>query len=326
MIGREKIYDQSADSDLDALQTDVMRFMAIIAFSLLVIFIPLVRAIPEKDTTNNLEVLKKNQRLMEEMEILKEKTASQSKQIKTLKRNSLALEKRKEKEFIVALGRLQGESKKRNDRIQQLQKSLKEEKILNRNARQKLSGLEKNYYEVQLKFEQLKKRYEIALKSKPIIRNASSPPKTEKVPKAERDKPQKLSQKERPLPKHPRKGKSRVIFSSEESLLRLIKNGDVKFYLFTSGKLFESYIKENQIFYRNLSEAPLTQYEMNCALAPASIQGAFIRQLSNILGTSRKCFLTLSTGINENLGSAVSKYKSGRFVIDRNGSVSHESN
>jgi len=325
MIGREKFEDQLADADLDALQTDVMRFMAIIAFTLLIIFIPLVRAIPEKETASNLEVLKKNQRLEQKVQRLRELTVTQGRQILTIMGKYFSLKEKKKKEVTAALGRLQEETRERENKIQQLQVSLKEEKIQNQEARQKLSKLRKNYYEVQLKFIRLKKRHKIASISKPKLSSTLSPAKTEKVPKVEREKPQKPSRKERPAPKPPREGKSRVIFLSEEGLLRLIENGDVKFYLFSSGKLFESYIEGSRIFYRQLSKAPLTQYEMSCALVPASIQSAIKQQLSNILGASRRCFLTLSAGINKNLKVAMSRYESGQFKIDRDGSVSHES-
>jgi len=326
MIGRDIIQDQSADADLDALQTDVMRFMAIIAFSLLVIFIPLVRAIPEKDTTNNLEVLKKNQHLMSEIQKLKERTANQAKQIDTLMKNSSALEKKKEKELSVVLVQIKGESRKRKIKINQLQDFLKKERIQNKEARQKLNNYEKNFYEVQVKLVQLQSRYKIALKSKAKKQRAPALIKTEKVPKVLQENQKKGVVKQPLSSKPPREGKSRVIFSSEGSLLHLIENGGVNFYLFSSGKLFESYVDGGRVFYRQLSKSPLTQYEMSCALVPASIQSAIKQQLSNILGSSKRCFLTLSTGINDNLKVSISKYKSGTFVIGQNGSVTYVSN
>jgi myosin heavy subunit len=326
MIGRRNFEDQSADADLEALQTDVMRFMAIIAFSLLVIFIPLVRAIPERDTTINLEVLKKNQKLVQEVIKLKKMTQNQESKILALMKNNLELKKNKNVEVAASLGRLQEETKKREKKIQQLQRSLKEEKIQNQEAHKKLSKFKKSYYGVQLKLVQLQKSHKMVLKQQPEIPSSPSVAKTEKVSKAKAEKKQKPSLAKRPPSKTPREGKSRVIFSSEEGLLRLIENGDVKFFVLTSGKLFESYIKESRIFYRNLSKPPLTQYEMSCTLVPASIQKSIKRELSNVLGPSRRCLLTLSEGINKNLKAAVSRYKSGQFKISRDGTVLHESN
>jgi len=325
MIGRPIIEEQSADADLDALQTDVMRFMAIIAFSLLVIFIPLVRAIPERDTTSNLEVFKKNHKLEQEVRSLREMTISQGKQILNMMRKYASLKKESKGELSAVLGRLQGESKKSENQIQQLQSSIKQESIQNQQARKKLTELKKNYYAVKLKLIQLQKRYRMASKSKPKIQNAPVSTKAEKVQKVEQEKTEKVSKIQQAPPKTPRQEKTRVIFSSEGSLLELIENGDVKFYIFSSNNLFESYIEGSRILYRQLSKAPLTQYEMSCALVPTSIQKSIKQQLSNIIGASRRCFLTLSSGINKNLGVAVSKYKSGQFKIDRNGSVSHES-
>ena len=328
MIGKRNIEDLSADADLEALQTDVMRFMAIIAFSLLVIFIPLVRAIPEKDTTSNLEVLKKNERLVREVQKLREMTQNQNEKIQALMKNNLELKKKKNTAVAAALGELQDETKKREKKIQQLQRSLKEEKIQNQEAHRKLSKFKKSYYGVQLKLVQLQKRHKMVLKQQPKIPSSSSvaKAKTEEVTKAEEQKKQTPSKAKRTPSKKPREGKSRVIFSSEEDLLRLIENGDVKFFVLTSGKLFESYIKESRIFYRNLPKAPLTQYEMSCTLVPASIQKSIKRELSNVLGPSRRCLLTLSEGINKNLKAAVSRYKSGQFKISRDGTVLHESN
>jgi len=273
-----------------------------------------------------LEVLKKNQHLMSEIQKLKERTANQAKQIDTLMKNSSALEKKKEKELSVVLVQIKGESRKRKIKINQLQDFLKKERIQNKEARQKLNNYEKNFYEVQVKLVQLQSRYKIALKSKAKKQRAPALIKTEKVPKVLQENQKKGVVKQPLSSKPPREGKSRVIFSSEGSLLHLIEYGGVNFYLFSSGKLFESYVDGGRVFYRQLSKSPLTQYEMSCALVPASIQSAIKQQLSNILGSSKRCFLTLSTGINDNLKVSISKYKSGTFVIGQNGSVTYVSN
>jgi len=99
------------DSESEALQADVMRFMAIIAFSLLIIFIPLIQSLKEETVEEKQQpeiiVEKVTQQIMEkepiprEVEPVKEEIKKQSeKKIEPVKEVIKQPEKKVEKEKI----------------------------------------------------------------------------------------------------------------------------------------------------------------------------------------------------------------------------------
>lgn len=84
--------EQESD-ELEALQTDVMRFMAIIAFCLLVIFIPLAKEIPEVSEKTQ-EIIQENIDLKEQLKNLLKKIANLESEV-----DNLAKETKKSKEY-----------------------------------------------------------------------------------------------------------------------------------------------------------------------------------------------------------------------------------
>lgn len=315
MIANRYIRVNEGD-DVEALQTDIMRFMAILGFCLMVIF-AMVQSLPDVDVQQDPQIVSK-ELLEKQIENLELKAKDIEQKLQNLD-NTLSNKQQQITEIEQALL-----ASKQN--LQDTKDKLQKELIDLTAARQNTNRQERQIAKLNRQTARLESLKQSAIDN---IRNPK--PRTQSQSKPEESKPQQTPtpQKEqveveqsKPQPtqsegKEQEKGLS-LRFSSDQALMSLIQKNTIKFY-----------VVKNKQYFRVLANGKVKVesinaqfYQMSAYTVPMSFKNRIKQHFT--LTRSAKFGVTLPSNIEQQLYQFVNKHKSGELIIDANGKVSFQ--
>ncbi|GEM_PF-2050052 len=323
------------DAEIEALQTDVMRFMAILGFILSVIF-ALVQSIPFTPT-NLHPTLKSYESLKRDIANLKnyiqsqitvlDRVQLQLRESETLKAKRIA----EIKQLSEQRNRLFREAKLTDIEFKESQNNLKAigDKIKNR--KNSLHGLrlsvERERGKLQLtqeKFDRLKKQV-LAIQQEP---NEAAAEKDVAIPRAYEtpSKKPKVDQIEAPtqevveIPLPPKQVGFTLKFESEEAFNRLLAKGLIKFYVFVGDKTWRVRLHKRVPKFLAGSK-PRRYQEMDQVTVPTLYVTHFKRKFVSHGRNFETWGVVLPKSISRSIQTKILNKKGGEVVINSEGGV-----
>jgi myosin heavy subunit len=342
--------------ETEALNTDVMRFMAILGICLMVIF-ALVQSLPSNSSQVIEEIAAKA--YVDSMRALKNESQQIQSSVKLQEEELQHLYSQLD-EFQVELVSLIQENKELKDTKAQNNMSLQMQVDLNsklenlqRNvniAEAQLSGEEKKIADQTTQLENVKKEIharethlqsldaEINQQKKKIDALSQKSHKQQTTIKdlKETIKQEQLLAKSKPQQTHPTASKivppsTKVIekkgftlrFASDESLHTLIRQNTVKLFVQQGGAFWQLNSASNSLSFIK-SSSPGKIYEMSSVTVPASYRSAFLNATGKTSSLQPTWGVTLPTTLSQQVSGTMQNHKSGDFIIHQNGSLSVE--
>ncbi|OQY11951.1 MAG: hypothetical protein B6I31_04000 [Desulfobacteraceae bacterium 4572_19] len=352
MISRGRRQRGGATTDeSEALQTDVMRFLAIICMCLMVIF-ALVQSLPVSEAENKpkmqskeilereIEILKENadklkQDLvsLEKNVILKKKQVEQNSKEIIKQRNSVkkldSIAKKKLKEIkrkrriLSNIDILVKSAKKQEEKFRKLNKQaqkelLKKQSDLNKtaslieNGRDELEKVEAKLDEAKVEIEKIVHEQEI------------TEPTKESEPKSKPEE-QKEEQKEDSKPAREEKEGFTLGFASNAALLKLLKKGNmVELYILAGNKSWKLKVKHSGSVVFLSAPAPKKIYQMDYQTVPEKIIRAGKRVVAAFGKNTMTYAVVLAPKISRQFSGLMKGKKGGGLVISATGKVTLE--
>lgn len=302
--------------DVEALQTDIMRFMAILGFCLMVIF-AMVQSLP------NVEVQQEPQLISKELlEKQIENLESKAKEIeqKLQKLDSTLSDKQQQ---VMQIEEAINASKQN---LQETKEKLQKELIDLTVARQNINRQERDIAKLNrqtARLEELKQRAIDKIRNpEPTVSEPSKPVQTPQQTAEAPQQPKVDVEQSKPQPtpseeKEQEKGLS-LRFSSDQALMSLIQQNTIKFY-----------VVKNKQYFRVLANGKVKVesinaqfYQMSAYTVPMSFKNRIKQHFT--LTRSAKFGVTLPSNIEQQLYQFVNKHKSGELIIDANGKVNFQ--
>jgi len=298
LFDEDDIDSTERNSDGDALQTDVMRFIAIIAFCLLVIFIPIVQSIPREVTKKVPILIEENKSLSRRLTQLDAEIGGQLLVIESLN-DAVQLKNKR----IQELESLEKNLRTRKSERDQLQDALSLNMSKVPRLKEQIKTLEQNNVIVKNRLREIQKKIKVSkifshdtkiLEKKPKNIEKINPPKVD------------------------------IVFASRKALLELVQSDQVSIFLLISGYGFQLQYQNGNMTYRRLDQISGFRYTMPNSRIPGAIHRASRKYLGNILRGSPRYEIKLSSSIQKNLTNSLNRHSSGKFIITRTGGVEHE--
>jgi len=316
MIRTNYRHSISSVNNHTGLETDVMRFFAIIALCLMVIFslvqsLPLTPAVDQSPTLISNDLLKnKINALEEQIANLKQKNANLSSKNKNLQ--SKVVSGTMENVYLL-------------EQISEIQNSLQRSEINLAESQSQISKLENDKQSLgqQLsitnkKIQVANKKYERALKAthqaQKLLQKLSKNQKTSKSHIEEKATSEyaPIVPDEKPIPKS--KGFS-LTFSDDKALLHLIREAKISFYLIAGKEVFK--FKQTGSFW-DLSAEPIKEemYIMHQNTVPNKLKNVAKHKVVTPSGNVEYGVILPAT-IRKKIGLYMQKYQSGNITIDQ---------
>jgi small-conductance mechanosensitive channel len=298
-------YIRTADvDDVEALQTDIMRFMAILGFCLMVIF-AMVQSLPDVTIKNEPDLISK--------ELLEHQIAELEKQaqdvLKKLEVVKQSLTDKKDEVSKIASSLLATQ-----ESLNKTKKVLKEELIDLSVARQNINHQQRNVDKLKSQTERLE-----AIKEEQVAKLSSTlndkKPQKKKKEKSTAQSPIKKQTAENS--EKSKKGLS-LRFESGKALLSLLKRQKIKFYLVKN----KQYFRVSESGSVKLEPMNGQFYQMATYTVPSEFKSRIKRHFT--LTKNAKFGITLPKDMEQLLYSFVNKYKHGELVIDSDGKVNYQ--
>ena len=302
MFDNANIFDPGGgqSDDIEALQSDVMRFLAILAICLMVIF-ALVQAIPLKSDEGKPSMVDP---LEQRLESLKNRIAALSRREQVLRNIVQANQAILEKMHIDAtvlrkeLGNVRNELKQEEKRLASLKSEVKEKQkrnVLDQKAIQVINNRidERNRAldSLETKAEKLKKKVKID-GIDPII----------------------------PHPKNEVVGFS-IKFKSEEVMIRLIQEKRITFYAGLKGNYWKFSVSGAQIQLTRRPEGRLLAYRMRPETLPEALKEVASRKLVSFSREGINYFVRFSPDILEDIRNRMQGARGGMLIVNAQGNV-----
>lgn len=325
---RDKVSDEA-----EALQTDVMRFLAIICMCLMVVF-SLVQSLPMSGKENRPEITTREM-IQKEIESLRRK-ADQLKQTLMVLEHTIILKKAVARQTLSGIhARVQQAMEKEQQfRImaQKVEKFLKARQMtLSRindlvdKGRAALDAMESGLKEAKQGLNQLasaQHQRDAQKESRPGEKQAETPGKKEEpVNAAEMNTETKEAQEEMPVESDDKKGFT-LGFDSNEVLLQLLRQEDkVRLYMLSGGRCWQLKVKASGRVSFLPSSSPDTIYEMNRRTVPDKIIRAG-KLVVAAFGKERVTYgVKLSPDISSRISRLMKEKKGGDLVILEKGEI-----
>ena len=286
--------------DIEALQTDIMRFLAILAICLMVIF-ALVQAIPLKSDEGKPSVVDP---LEQRIESLKNRIAELSRQeqslINSVHANQATLKKMHIDVSVLkkAVGNVRNELRQEQQRLGSLKSEVKEKqkrKVLGEKAIQAINNRidERNRMldSLEAKIEELSKKVKIDGSDSTI-----------------------------PHPKKEVVGFS-IKFKSEEALIRLIEEKRISFYAGLKGNYWKFSVSAAQMQLTRESEGRLQAYRMRPETLPEGLKEVASRKLASFSREGINYFVRFPPDILEDIRNRMQGAKGGELIVNAEGNV-----
>ena len=291
-----------AVDESEALQTDIMRFLAIICMCLMIIF-ALIQSLPISETENqpklqNKEILKR------EIEILKENASKLKQDLISLKKN-VSLKKKQEEKF----GKLNKEAKKE---LLKKQSDLNKTAILITNGKKKLKDVVLKLDKVQ---KEIKKEEIKNVKSKQDITKPSKKFKTKVKLKSKA-----ITEKSKPVQK--KQEGFTLGFESNTALLKLLKKeNQVALYIFAGNKTWKLKVKKSGDVVFLFAPVPKKIYQMDYQTVPEKIIKAGKQVVATFGKTAITYAVVLTPQISHQFLDLMKKKRGGKLLISATGKV-----
>ncbi len=314
---------QSNPDEIEALQTDVMRFVAILGFCLMVVF-ALVQSLPQKPKDDRPEIHSK-QMLIQQVNLLQSRVrnlqliaASEEKRLTSL------IERRKimEQEALTArqkLGSIKAEVREQGKVLSRISTDLDKKKQRLSSIKSKLQKKKVQVQKTELELERFRK--DLAEKEKQSLKaNKQSKPKQtaqkQKDPSKTEQKKETATQAQKPEPK---KGFS-LRFASEKVLQNLIRQGKVGFFAIHASQAWNLSVKDGQVAYKAASP-PQKIYEMTDFTVPKEYKQALKRKVAVFDREKITWGVTLTSRSVAEIKEYLSSDSGGSLVIQGDGGV-----
>jgi hypothetical protein len=309
----------SRDDDENALQTDVMRFMAIIAFCLLVVFIPLAKSLPDTVEPSP-EIIQQDidREILEgEVDRLQALNALLMRRLARLQEHMTDLigERVQLAEVEDRLDAAEGELATLHTevRAERTRSHLLQER-LNRVLRQ-LRRQEERIIEAEERVLPTPRPAPTVAATPTAVAPPLSPPAvvvTEPTPRP------------RPTAAAP-PGRQVIRFASHDDLLELVRGGSIEFVVHTFGKLFRLLPQRTGFTFRLIDRFDTSErtYYMPEGNVPLEVLVAFRRHHANLVSPSWRFYLKVSPELEDELTRRTAGGLAGDYVIHRDGSVRH---
>ncbi len=280
----------SGTDEAEALQTDVMRFMAILCICLMIIF-ALVKSLPmvPPDTP---PVIETPEQLPQTIQTLLSKIKHLQTELTTL-RSDVKGARNKREAAIKSLSSIKEEIIKSKEKLTSIQKELKKKSIPS-------PELKKDVKNEKTKLMRLKTR----------------------LTKIKQQKIKKDKNIVMPSPVENTKPKGFILrFASDAALTSLIIKGDIHFFAITGKKAWQLGITGNRTVYKP-SFLPSSFYEM----APHTVPESYIKAFENavaVFGRNVTWGVTLPKSIENRINLQMMGKTGGALVIQKNGMVNY---
>lgn len=308
------------EDEENALSTDVMRFMAIIAFCLLVVFIPLVKSMPDtvERQTEVVSTQVDTEALMREIERLSSLNTTLIQRVIRLQERltEMTLER-------VRLAEVEGRLRATRDELRGMEQELGQERDRRYVLQSRLDRLSRRLREHQERIE----GFEEALDGVPTAAatEPATPLPTEVALPVPMIEPTPVPEPtSAPVPQTP--GRQIVRFASHEDLLDLIGQGELDFVIHTYGKLFRVVPGGSAFDFDLVDRLDVSErtYYMPEANVPLEILRAFRQRHANLASRSWEFYLKVSEQLELSLQRGLRTGAPGAYVIHRDGRVAHE--
>ncbi|CCK80694.1 hypothetical protein [Desulfobacula toluolica] len=284
-----------ATDEADALQADVMRFMAILGFCLLVIFslvqtLPVQKSDPRPDLVSTETLTNQIKALKNEIMDLKQKTQAIASIAVTIHKDLT-----KQKQIIQRIDDSKQELKKSEARLNSLKLEIRE----NQRA---LSMIQQDADKEKQNLDKIKAELD---KIKQSLSQSDEKPSDNEVSDVESDT------KEVGFSLH---------FKNDETLTRLVRQKKVTFYGIAGKKAWKVlYVKGTPVF--KLTPIPTKYYEMMPSTVPSLFSMAFSRNVAAFGDHTVKWGVTLPESVGKQIAGIMENHKNGDMVIDDAGGV-----
>lgn len=321
----------SEDSEIDALQTDVMRFMAILGFILSVIF-ALVQSLPftpedphpklehaetlQSDITNlkihiqsQLEILANIRNQIREWEAYKKKSLSDLKRILDHRTELLA----DTETIFEKLTKSQNQVTTTEHQLKTQKKSLRTLRLSIERERQKLQQLQNDIARVRKNVLKVQQQQKIALENAKTARL--------EVLKTQKSKQPKREKRQIAKPVLPPKRVGFVLkFESDEAFKQLLAADRVKFYVFIGDKAWR--IKLSGKIANYITEAkPKRYHEMDQATVPKLFITGFKKVVAAYGRHSHIWGVILPASLSQQIQTKIKNKRGGDLIISGTGRV-----
>lgn len=322
----------TAATDTEALQTDVMRFIAIIGLCLTAIF-SLMRSIaePVENDTNKAE----NEMLKQQLSLLQEKTTREQQSIQALEKKlssgqvRLALVDRQENELRQLRHRLSGLNQALNHKKQdqlRLEQKLVKYSAETHSLKHQLTALQHEALSAQ------HERPPAPSQPKTLAAAATAPKELKPVPMELKPLPRELveslARKTEPVPGKPKTAPVKPVqqglvlkFASEQALSELIDRGQVKLLAVAGRQAWQLSPRMQRLEFQKTA-MPDKYYEMLSETLPYRYQRAFYSSVkqADSAGTLWAVQIPLST--ERQVQKLLQTASAGELIIGANGRVS----
>ena len=291
MMRRNRRNRDGAKDETEALQTDVMRFLAIICMCLMIIF-ALVQSLPRSEpATASKEVSGSDERAVQKAQKAKEKVQKLTEAANALDRKIQTRQKR--------LARLE-------KKVEEAGQQTAAQKVRKNPEKAVLAQLEQKMEAIKLKKKQAQAKQEMENK--------------ERKKKMEKNK---ISQTNKQPPvKEEKKEGFRLAFSSDKDFAHLLSTRqNASLYLFARENCWKLSEKSSGRYQFRLSDPPGQVYDMQPDSVPSAIERAAGR-IRSVYGNGNVTYgVSLPSGIQHKIKTLMAERGGGSIVIDGNGHI-----
>ena len=275
--------DASLSDEVEVLQTDVMRFFAILCLCLMAIF-ALVKTLPMAPQTDGpalvepVNIKADAAALQNQIAVLKKKLAELRTQVHAAaidaekSTSEVANAEKKEHEILARLTKAQQEFKRVSESLDETRGALKVREMKLAEMMNDLDNKQRTRTSLQSQIASEKQQLaEIQAKLEQDKKKMSGPPPPS-LPAAE------TLPEESATPQSGRKGFT-LRFASDAALQQLISRGMVNFYALAGEKAWQLHLRDEQAVYVT-TQFPRQIYEMQTSTVPLEYAGVFQRQVA----------------------------------------------
>jgi hypothetical protein len=316
--------EASFSNEVEVLQTDVMRFFAILCLCLMAIF-ALVKTLPMAPSTGpptmveptdlkaDAEALQKHTAMLKE-KLAQLRTQVQAAAVDAEKSSTVAsVAEKKEQEVLTRLTRAQQEFKSISESLEETRGALKTREMKLTEIMNDLDNKERIRSALKFQIEDESQHLaEIQAKLERDRVKLNQPP-SGKIPA------EIIPAEENPAPQPVRQGFS-LRFTSDAALQRLIDSGKVNFYAFAGKKAWQLHLRDGQPVYSS-ARFPSKIYEMQTATVPIEYSGVFQRQVAAFSRTTVTWGVTLPSQTTASINRLIQGRNGADLVITAAGEV-----
>lgn len=317
--------DTFLSNEVEVLQTDVMRFFAILCLCLMAIF-ALVKALPIAPPATGLPTIVEPRDLKSDAEALQNYTAELKEKLAQLRTQvqaaaveaeksstSAAVAEKKEQEALNRLNQARGD-------FESVSRSLEENRTALKIREMKLAEILKDLDDKQRIRSALQSQIENETQHLAEIRTSLEQAREQLKPRLPPEPPAAEMQSADIQPPPPGRSGFTLRFASDAALRQLIRHGTVSFYAIAGKKTWQLKLQNEHPVYVSV-QFPRQFYEMQTATVPDEYAGVFQRQVAVFGRTAVTWGVTLPSQTTADIHRIIEDRTGGDLVITADGEV-----